>query len=77
METPFDIKATVGLTEYNLSVYPHWDAEKQDSYFTIGLDGVDVGVVHRTDNDMWEWDEGGFGQVEADEIGAKIDSHYD
>lgn len=76
-ESPFDIFAKVGLTNYSLTVSPQWDKELEDSFFTIGLDGEDIGVIHRTDNDMWEWVEGGFGQIEADEIGAKIDSHYD
>lgn len=77
MEEPFDIIAQIGSTQYTFSVYPSWDEEKKDSFFTIGLDGVDLGVIHRTNNDNWVWLEGGFAQVEADQIGFKIDAHYD
>lgn len=77
MEEPFDITAQIGSTNYTLSIYPSWDEEEKDSFFTVSLDGEDLGIIHRTNNDSWIWQEGGFGQVEANEIGYKIDAYYE
>jgi len=73
----FYVTAKIGFADYSLTVFPMWEKEKEDSYFTIRKQDEMIGVLHRTSNDRWKWTEGGLSQDEADNIGNKIDAYYD
>ncbi len=75
-EENFEIAVQTGDINYVYMVYPHWDEDRQDSTFTVGLDGVDIGQIALNENDCWEWIIDGLDQVHADKIGCSIENHY-
>jgi hypothetical protein len=68
----FYVTAKIGLADYSFTVFPMWEKEEEDSYFTIRKQDEMIGLLYRTSNDRWEWTEGGLSQDEADELGIRL-----
>ena len=75
-DEPFHVNARVGGELLRLFITPVYNKINTEASFEVLFDGKKLGNLKRHNIINWEWEEGDLDQHTADEIGLKIDTHF-
>ncbi|WP_407431264.1 hypothetical protein [Arcticibacter sp.] len=75
-DEPFEVQIIQNGEEHRYLISPVYHKKHTEASFTVSLDGKDLGKLKRHTIKRWIWEEGKAEQPLADEIGLKIDDHF-
>lgn len=74
----FIVSTVIGSNDYEFTISPEWDENRQEHYFVATLENTAVGKLRKAGFDYWHWELGStkLNSSVAYCIGKQIDLHY-
>jgi len=75
-DEPFEVQIITSGVVNSYLITPVYYKKHTEASFAVSVEGKDIGKLKRHSIKRWIWEEGKAEQILADEIGLRIDDHF-